>query len=72
MGAQPPQLFEMEGGQLREQTGTEAGQGDAHDAPVVGVGLPRDQPRGLGPVDESDRAVVAELEVLGDVTDGGT
>lgn len=47
------------------------GEVEAHDAVVVGVGYTLEQPRRLGTVDELDGAVVAQQEVLGDVTDRG-
>jgi len=59
----------MQCGEPCEEVGAEATQRDPHDAPVVGIGVACHQPRGLGPVDEPDRAVVTELEVFGDVTD---
>jgi hypothetical protein len=43
----------------------------AHDAVVVGVGHTLEQSCRLGPVDELDGAVVAQQEMLGDVTDRG-
>jgi len=59
----------MQCGEPCEEVGAEATQRDPHDAPVVGIGVACHQPRGLGPVDEPHRAVVSELEVVGDVAD---
>lgn len=44
---------------------------EAHDAVIVGIGHTFEQPCRLGPVDELAGAVVAQQEVLGDVTDRG-
>lgn len=46
------------------------GQPDADDPGIRTVRYPRDQPRGLGTVDELDRAVRALQQVSGEIADG--
>jgi hypothetical protein len=66
---EPVELFDVSFAQLVQAPAAERGQAQADDALVVPVGSTADQPRGFGPVDEFDGAVVAEQECLGDVSD---
>ena len=42
-----------------------------HDAVIGGVGLAAHEPRSLSSVEELDRGVMAEQEMVGEVADGG-
>lgn len=55
-----------------EAAGSVVGEREAHGSAAVGVGIPFDQAGVLRAVDESDRAVVSQQEVAGDISDGGT
>ena len=66
---QAAQLGEV-GGRERRQVGVAiGGQLEVHDASIVGVGPPLQQPGPLGPIDQLDGAVVAQHQVVGDVAD---
>ena len=67
---QPAELLEVELGQRLKALATGRGELQAHDAVVVGVTDPLDQAGRVGPVHQSDRAVVAEEEVVGHLPDG--
>jgi hypothetical protein len=43
---------------------------DQHFAPVIGIGPPPDESRPLASIDQTDRALVAELKAIGEVADG--
>lgn len=57
----------MGGGQVRQAVLTVGGELEAHDALVGVIGDPPEEAGALRPVDELDRAVVAEEEVGGHV-----
>jgi hypothetical protein len=56
-------------GQLGEAGLAVAGELEAHDPLVLGIGDPPDQTGGFGPVDELDRTVMAQQQVSRDVAD---
>jgi hypothetical protein len=57
------------GRQRREPALTLAGQRQADDPLILGVGEALDEAEALGAIDELDHAVVAQEEVVGDVAD---
>ena len=69
---QPAELLEVEVGQCIQALAAVRGELQAYDAVVPGVAHPLDQPGRVSPVHESDRAVVAEEEVVGHLPDGRT
>jgi hypothetical protein len=70
-GRQVRELLEVLLAERLEPPRALVGEPQADRAEVVRVGRPAQQARGLGPVDEADRAVMAEEQVLRDVADGG-
>lgn len=66
-----PELAKVQGGESVEPRFALGRQPDPHD-PAVGVGLrPGDEPRSFGSVDQLDRAMRPEQEVVGDLSDRG-
>ena len=63
------ELLEVGGGESIEHPTALRGELEPHETSVATVAVPAHQAGPLGPVDELDRAVVAEQEMLGDVTD---
>jgi hypothetical protein len=63
-------LFEVESGQCFESGGPVLGEMQPNDAMIVIVATAPDEASGVGPIDEPDRAVVAEKQVIGHFTDG--
>jgi hypothetical protein len=63
------ELVAMYDGQLFEQPPSGRGQRHVLAAQVVGIGRPHHEPGALGPVDELDGRVVAQLQRLGEVAD---
>lgn len=70
-GGKVRDLLEVSLRERVEPGGAGRGQGDAHDAPARWVRVAADQPVRLGAIDQSDGAVMAHDEVLGDLADGG-
>jgi hypothetical protein len=62
----------VQGRERLEAVGSFIGQGQAHRSGKVTVGIPLDQTGGLRTINESDRAVVAQQEVVRDIADRGT
>ena len=72
VGRQPLQLLEVGRGEGGQPAGPDRGQPDVHDAVVVAIRSPADEPGPLGPVDELDDGVVAQEEVVGEIADRRT
>jgi len=70
-GRELDQLFEVSSGELIEQPLSFRGEHEVHDPPVVLIHPPPHEPSLFGSIDELDRAVVAQEEMVGDVADGG-
>jgi hypothetical protein len=68
-GPQARQLLEVGAGQGLDPRLASLRQPQPDDPLVVVVGHPRDQAGGDGSIDEPDDAVVAEQQVIGDLTD---
>ena len=64
------QLFEVAGAELLEAASREWGQADADHPLVLAIGLTTDESGGFCSIDESDRAVVAKEQGVGDLSDG--
>ena len=59
-------LGAVDGRELREQRLATRGEGEEHQAPVAGASLPAEEPAFLHAVDQLDRAVVENLQALGE------
>ncbi len=68
---EPLELLAVELGERLEPLGAGRGQLQADDPVVLGVAVPLHQPSRVGPVDQSDRAVVPEQQVVGHLAHGG-
>jgi hypothetical protein len=66
------EFVEMQRAQLPKSTRTERGQPQPHDTLIKVVDVTRDEPRLLGAIDETDRAVMTQQQRFRDVTDSGT
>ncbi len=64
------QLLEMQPGEPAQHTRAGSSQAQSNQTMIVAVGSALDERGRLGPVDESDHAVVAEQEVVGHLADG--
>jgi chloride channel protein, CIC family len=63
------QLVHVEGRELTEARLTLGAEGEAHDSVIVRVDRTRDEPGPLGAADQFDDAVVAQQQMVGDVSD---
>ena len=72
VGREPLQLLEVGGGEGGQAPGARRCQAHVHDPVIVAVWLAADEPGPLGPVDELDHGVVAQEEVVGQITDRRT
>jgi hypothetical protein len=66
---QPLDLLQMQGGQRLQALSALRGQMQPDRSVVLCVALARDQSGGVGAVDQPDRRVVAEQEVVGGLAD---
>jgi hypothetical protein len=62
-------FLEVQFAECFQSARTFAGEVQTHGALVVGVGAARNQSGGLSAIDQLDRAVVAQQQVIGDVAD---
>ena len=69
---QPTELLQVGLGQCFQPLAPRRGELQADDPVVLGVTHPPDQLGGHGPVDQPDGTVVAQQQVVGDLTDGRT
>ena len=63
------QLVDVEGRELAEARLTLGAEGEAHDSVIVRVDRTRDESGPLGAANQLDDAVVAQQEMVGDVSD---
>jgi len=66
------QLLNVQPGQPAQCVRSGPGEADPHHPAVLGVLVPADEPGGVGAVDQADGGVVAQKEVVGQLTDGRT
>lgn len=69
-GGQAVQLYQVCRSELGEDPITLGGQPDPDQPRVAAVGDPAHEASGLRPVDELDRAVVPQQQIVGEVADG--
>jgi chloride channel protein, CIC family len=70
VGGEPGQLLDVEARQAPQRPRAGVGEGHPHDAAVGGILDPAHQPGLVGPVDQAHGGVVAQVEVVGQLTDG--
>lgn len=71
LGGEPGKLLEVHRRETGEAASSGGGEVHPHDAVIGGVGLATNEARPLSAVDELDRGVMTEQEVVGKVADGG-
>jgi len=69
---EPIELFEVECGERLEPSGAFVGEAQSDDAMVILAASALHEPGGLGPVNQPNRAVVSEEQVVSDFADGRT